>query len=174
MSNENELKWVAYFRQFLGFRLVRSGKINPIFIHHINKAFKELGLRPLVISTETPISGSFLGGVFVAIGLTHKLPHTFYRPVDWLNAGVELNKPAYGCVAVVKTEKGEKVGIVVGKTKTGLLKVLAADQGDEINITDYNLENVLSFRWVGETDSPSIYRYTLPELRSGIIKSKLV
>ena len=173
MARQLDPKWVAYFKLFISSRLVRGGKINPIFINHINKAFTAVKLRPFVVNDQTSISGSFLGGIFTAVGLEEKLPRSFYRPIDWQSAGAELKKPAYGCVAIVRCDGGEKVGIVLGQTSNGSLKILIAHHDSEVNITDHIKENIIAYRWVGETDTPSLHRYELPVLKSGVIKSKL-
>lgn len=174
MSVENELIWVAMIRQHLGMRTFRNEKLNIILLSLINKCFTETHQKPFVINKNTPISGSFLAAMFMQSGLIDKIPKSFYRPIDWGKVGTELTKPAYGCVVLTKKDFVERLGVVVGKTKDGLIKVIGADQGDEINISEYKLDEIQWMRWIGETPNPSLYRYDLPLLRDGVIRSKLV
>lgn len=173
MTNSNELKWLARYRTLVGFLVNRFDKVNPIFISYINKAFKESKLRPILITVDSSLSGALLGGVFTSVGMSGKIPRTFYRIKDWLDAGIVINSAAYGCIAVIKTEQLECVGVVVGQTSKGLIKVLGIHSEGVVSIEDYNLTDILGYRWVGETKTPSLYRYDLPVLKPGSIKTKL-
>lgn len=75
---------------------------------------------------------TFVAQVFKEAGLASKTPKDFYRAKAWETAGTKLDKPAYGCVVTFTRDGGGHVGFVVGKTKTGMLKVLGGNQGNAV------------------------------------------
>lgn len=117
--------------------------------------------------------GSFLGGVYAKTGLGSKIPKMFPRAKEWAKAGTPLKSPAYGCVVVFSRKGGGHVGICVGKTSTGLLKILGANQSDEINITDFPTSDVIAYRWIGDGPNPAQHRFDLPVLPAGKIRTNL-
>ncbi|MCL1415701.1 TIGR02594 family protein, partial [Escherichia coli] len=65
----------------------------------------------------------------------------------YLNWGVELREPAYGCVVVFSRDGGGHVGFVVGQHQNGDLMVLGGNQSDAINIRAFSRSRVTGYRW---------------------------
>ena len=177
MSAKPELMHVSRARAYIGEYEIKGAKHNPLII-----ALWEAAER----ATKTNVSwlfpggkkndevawcGAFLGGIFGQVGLGHKIPKEFYRAKEWENAGTKLTKPAYGCVVTFTRDGGGHVGIVVGKTSKGMLKVLGGNQSDAVNIADFDPKRVTSYRWVSSGTVPHDHRYDLPVLAAGRIST---
>lgn len=171
MSDKPELKHVAVARKYIGLREIKGVKHNPTILALTVKAFAAHGKRSWINDDETPWCGSFLGGVFAEAGLGKKIPKEFYRAREWESAGTKLTRPAYGCVVTFTRDGGGHVGIVVGKTKAGMLKVLGGNQSDAVNIADFDPKRVTSYRWVSSGSVPHEHRYDLPVLAAGRIST---
>ena len=166
-----ELIHVANARKYIGTVEVKGTKHNPKILALTVKAFAATGKKSWINEDDTPWCGSYLGGVFAESGLGHKIPKEFYRAREWESAGTKLTRPAYGCVVTFTRDGGGHVGIVVGKTKTGMLKVLGGNQSDAVNIADFDPKRVTSYRWISSGTVPHDYRYDLPVLPAGRIST---
>lgn len=168
-----ELNHVAKARSFIGTTEIKGEKHNPKIIdfweeaengtdQNINWLFKNAKKND-----EVAWCGGFMGGVFSMLGLGGKIPKNFFRAQDWAKAGTKLDKPAYGCVAVLQRPEGGHVALVVGKTKDGKLKLLGGNQSDQVNIMDFDPSRVIAYRWISTGDVPAAHRYDLPVLDAG-------
>lgn len=157
-----ELKHVAYARTLLGTKETNGANRSPL----IDGWAKKYAGNWLV---GQPWCGTFMANVFTEVGLAALVPDAFYRASEWSKAGTKLTKPAYGCVVTFTRSGGGHVGIVVGKTKTGMLKVLGGNQGDAVTIQDFDPARVTAYRWVSYGTVPSEDRYNLPILPAGKI-----
>lgn len=166
-----ELIHVATARKYLGTQEIKGPKHNPEILALTTKAFAATGKKSWIHDDETPWCGNFLGGVFAECGLGNKIPKEFYRAKEWESAGTKLSKPAYGCVVTFTRDGGGHVGIVVGVTKSGNLKVLGGNQSDGVNIADFAPSRATSYRWVSSGTVPTQARYTLPVLPAGRIST---
>ena len=171
MSDNPELKHVAVARKYIGLREIKGAKHNATILALTVKAFAATGKKSWINDDETPWCGSFVGGVFAEAGLGHKIPKEFYRAKEWESAGTRLTRPAYGCVVTFTRDGGGHVGFVVGKTKTGMLKVLGGNQSDAVNIADFDAKRVTAYRWVSSGTVPHAHRYDLPVLAAGRIST---
>ena len=171
MGASPELPHVAIARKYIGTQEVKGVRHNPVILGLTVKAFAAHGKKSWIHDDETPWCGSFLGGVFAEAGLGKKIPKEFYRAKEWESAGTKLTRPAYGCVVTFTRDGGGHVGIVVGKTSNGMLKVLGGNQSDGVNIADFNPSRVTAFRWVSSGDVPHDHRYDLPVLAAGRIST---
>ena len=166
-----ELIHVANARKYIGTVEVKGTKHNPKILALTVKAFAATGKKSWINEDDTPWCGSYLGGVFAESGLGHKIPKEFYRAREWESAGTKLTRPAYGCIVTFTRDGGGHVGIVVGKTKSGMLKVLGGNQADGVNISDFDPKRVTSYRWISSGSVPHDYRYDLPVLAAGRIST---
>lgn len=71
---------------------------------------------------------------------------------SWLNWGLSLTKPRLGCIVVLK--RGQHpwqghVGFYAGMSGSHIL-VLGGNQGNEVNISSYHSDRLLSYRWESE------------------------
>ena len=171
MSDKPELTHVAIARKYLGLSEIKGVKHNPTILSLNAKAFAVHGKKSWINDDETPWCGSFVGGVFAEAGLGSKIPKEFYRAKEWESAGTKLTRPAYGCIVTFTRDGGGHVGIVVGKTKAGMLKVLGGNQADGVNISDFDPKRVTSYRWISSGSVPHEHRYDLPVLAAGRIST---
>ena len=171
MTSKPELPHVAIARKYIGLHEISGPKHNPTVLALTTKAFAATGKKSWIHDDETPWCGSFVGGVFAEAGLGSKIPKEFYRAKEWENVGTKLSKPAYGCVVTFTRDGGGHVGIVVGKTKAGMLKVLGGNQSNAVNIADFDPKRVTSYRWISSGSVPQEHRYDLPVLAAGRIST---
>lgn len=66
---------------------------------------------------------------------------------SYLNWGVELKEPKYGCIVVfTRGASSGHVAFFVDKSSHGV-KVLGGNQSDEVNYSYYSQSRVLGYRW---------------------------
>ena len=164
MGDKPELTHVAIARKYIGLTEIKASNRHPT----IDAWAKTLSGKWLL---GQPWCGTFCAQVFKEAGLGHKIPKEFFRAKAWENAGTKLDKPAYGCVVTFTRDGGGHVGFVVGKTKTGMLKVLGGNQSNAVNIADFDPKRVTSYRWISSGTVPHDYRYDLPVLAAGRIST---
>lgn len=164
MSDKPELKHVEIARSYLGLTEIGATNKHPT----IDAWAKTLSGEWLI---GQPWCGTFMAQVFKEAGLETKIPKDFYRAKAWESAGTKLNAPAYGCIVTFTRDGGGHVGLVVGKTKNGLLKVLGGNQSNAITIQDFDPKRVTAYRWVSTGTVPLDHRYDLPVLPAGKIST---
>lgn len=162
MSDKPELKHVGIARTYIGLSEIGSTNKHPT----IDGWATSLSGKWLI---GQPWCGTFMAQVFKESGLLAKVPKDFYRAKAWEAAGTKLDKPAYGCVVTFTRDGGGHVGLVVGKTKTGMLKVLGGNQSNAVTIQDFDPKRVTAYRWVSAGVVPTEQRYNLPVLAAGKI-----
>ena len=167
MSAKPELEHIHIARSYLGLSEIGATNKHPT----IDAWAKALSGKWLI---GQPWCGMFCAQVFKEAGLEHKIPKDFFRAKEWENAGTRLTKPAYGCVVTFTRDGGGHVGFVVGKTKTGMLKVLGGNQSNAVTIQDFDPKRVTSYRWVSTGTVPNEHRYDLPVLPAGKISTNEV
>jgi len=151
--------WIAKARGYVGLREINGATHNP----KILEWWRAIGASWFK-DDETPWCGAFVGGVLAEAGITPPAKGAGASARAWLEFGVRLSRPAYGCLVVFERAGGGHVGFVVGKDKAGNLMVLGGNQGDAVNIKPFAAERALGYRW------PSVYpmeeRFNLPVLAS--------
>lgn len=152
-------RWIAQARGYLGLREVKGAAHAP----KILEWWRAIGASWFK-DDETPWCGAFVGGVLAEVGITPPAKGAGASARAWLDFGVRLTSPAYGCIVVFERAGGGHVGYVVGKDKAGNLMVLGGNQGDGVSIRPFAMARVLGYRW------PSAYpleeRFNLPVLTS--------
>ena len=159
-----ELIHVAIARKYIGLSEIKASNRHPT----IDAWAKTFSGKWLI---GQPWCGTFCAQVFKEAGLGKKIPKEFYRAREWESAGTKLTRPAYGCVVTFTRDGGGHVGIVVGKTKTGMLKVLGGNQSNAVNIADFDPKRVTAYRWISSGSAPHEHRYDLPVLPAGRIST---
>lgn len=162
MSDKPELKHVGIARTYLGLSEYGTTNKHPT----IDAWATDLSGKWLI---GQPWCGTFMAQVFKEAGLSGKVPKDFFRARAWEAAGTKLYKPAYGCVVTFTRDGGGHVGLVVGKTKSGMLKVLGGNQSNAVTIQDFDPKRVTAYRWVSAGVVPTEQRYNLPVLAAGKI-----
>ena len=164
MSDKPELKHIAIARSYLGLSEIKASNRHPT----IDAWAKTLSGKWLL---GQPWCGTFCAQVFKEAGLSAKVPKEFFRAKAWENAGTKLTRPAYGCIVTFIRDGGGHVGFVVGKTKTGMVKVLGGNQSNQVNISDFDPKRVTAYRWISTGALPHEHRYDLPVLTAGRIST---
>ena len=164
MGDKPELTHVAIARKYIGLTEIKVLNRHPT----IDAWAKTLSGKWLL---GQPWCGTFCAQVFKEAGLGHKIPKEFFRAKAWENVGTKLDKPAYGCVVTFTRDGGGHVGIVVGKTKAGMLKVLGGNQSNAVNIADFDPKRVTAYCWISSGSAPHEHRYDLPVLPAGRIST---
>ena len=164
MSDKPELAHVAIARKYIGLSEIGATNKHPT----IDAWAKSLSGKWLI---GQPWCGTFCAQVFKEAGLSAKIPKDFFRAKEWEKAGTKLDKPAYGCIVTFTRDAGGHVGFVVGKTKSGMLKVLGGNQSNAVTIQDFDPKRVTSYRWVSSGTLPHDHRYDLPVLAAGRIST---
>ena len=76
---------------------------------------------------------------------------------NYLNQGVELKEPVYGCIVVFERGSGGHVGFVTGVSKDGKqIRVLGANQSDSVNERMFDVSRVLGYRMPIVTELPVV------------------
>ena len=118
---------------------IKGPRHNPLIIQFW-KDIKRGGIK----DDETPWCAAFVGAMLERSGIKST---RFESAKSYLNWGVQIKEPAYGCVVVFSRDGGGHVGFVVGKKKNGDLMVLGGNQSDAINIRSFSKERVTGYRW---------------------------
>lgn len=159
MTQSPELPWIAEARRHLGQRETPGNKHNP-FIVGIWSAIGAGWFK----DDETPWCAGFVAYCLKHAGRPILGPAQVGRALAWVDYGVKLDEPAYGCLAIKSRNGGGHVGFVVGRDEKGRLMVLGGNQDNSVSIAPYNQFVFQSFRW------PSIYptdqRFDLPVLQA--------
>ena len=172
MSDQPELQHIAVARKLIGVKEIGStnkGKELKEWLEQLTGT--KIDEKKGHWLYGQPWCGTFVAQVFKEAGLSHKIPKDFFRAKEWEKAGTKLDKPAYGCVVTFTRDGGGHVGFVVGKTKSGLIKVLGGNQSNAVTIQDFDPKRVTSYRWVSSGSVPNEHRYDLPVLPAGKIST---
>ncbi|PPC95249.1 MAG: TIGR02594 family protein [Methylotenera sp.] len=151
----------------------------PMMTKWIDEARKHIGLKEIVgkdtnltikswlsnlkswwSEDETPWCGTFAAHCLKTAG--YPIPKHWYRALDWLNWGVEITSPCYGCIVVFSRKGGGHVGFVVGRDENYRLMVLGGNQGNAVSIAPFETSRVAGYRMPVGT----LGRGVLPTLHS--------
>ena len=134
-----ELPWIKEARRFIGEREIKGPKHNPLIVQWW-KDIKRGGIR----DDETPWCAAFTGAMLEHVGIRSTRFESAKSYLDW---GIELKEPAYGCVVVFTRTGGGHVGFVVGRDEKGNLLVLGGNQGDAVSVAAFSVSRVSGYRW---------------------------
>jgi uncharacterized protein (TIGR02594 family) len=118
---------------------INGPRHNPLILQWW-KDIKRGGIK----DDETPWCAAYVGAMLERTGIRST---RFEGASSYLNWGVPLNEPVYGCIVVFTRQGGGHVGFVVGKTESGNLLVLGGNQSDAVNIKAFALDRVSGYRW---------------------------
>lgn len=134
----SEPKYLTYARSFIGTKEIRGNKHNPIIIDWLIK------YNAWWRDDETPWCGVFVNACLREYG--YRTPKLYMRAKAWLDYGYVLDKPCLGCIVIFGRKGGGHVGFVVGENHAGNLLVLGGNQGNEVNIKEFDKKRVLGYR----------------------------
>lgn len=158
MGQSPELGWMVEAYKHNGLTEISGSKHNPTIVNWL----KELGAWWK--DDETPWCGVFIAICLKRAGIAY--PKEYYRALSFLKAGVKLDKPAYGCVAVKTRKGGGHVCFIVGKTPSGKLVGYGGNQSNKVCYAVFNESDFEEFRWCGKTNAPAAMRYNLPLIKN--------
>ncbi|EPG4957809.1 MAG: TIGR02594 family protein [Citrobacter sp.] len=139
MQTSNEPRWLVEGRKYIGQMEINGPRHNPLLLQFW-KDIHRAGIK----DDETPWCAAYVGSMLERVGIKST---RFESAKSYLNWGVELREPAYGCVVVFSRDGGGHVGFVVGQHQNGDLMVLGGNQSDAINIRAFSRSRVTSYRW---------------------------
>ncbi|EGB2526600.1 TIGR02594 family protein [Salmonella enterica] len=135
----NEPRWLVEARKYTGQMEIKGPRHNPLILQFW-KDIKRGGIR----DDETPWCSAFTGAMLERVGIKST---RFESAKSYLNWGIPLPEPAFGCVVVFRRDGGGHVGFVVGQQANGDLMVLGGNQSDAINIRAFPRFRVAGYRW---------------------------
>ncbi|MBU4681192.1 TIGR02594 family protein [Cedecea davisae] len=135
----NELPWIAEGRKYIGQMEIKGPRHNPLILQFW-KDIRRGGIK----DDETPWCAAYAGAMLERVGIQSS---RFESARSYLNWGVAIKEPAYGCIVVFSRDGGGHVGFVVGQQKNGDLMVLGGNQSDAINIRAFSRSRVTGYRW---------------------------
>ncbi|MGJ0509075.1 MAG: TIGR02594 family protein [Methylocystis sp.] len=153
--------WIVEAERHIGLREVPGVANNPTIVLWLTR------LKAWWRDDLTAWCGTYVAECMRAAKLA--LPTRWYRAKDWLNWGVELAAPTYGCVVVFNRKGGGHVGFVVGRDTLGRLLVLGGNQSDAVNIAPFDMARVAGYRWPSEI---KLLRQELPTVAAVGLSSK--
>jgi len=132
--------WIPRAKGEIGTKEIRGQEHNPrVLEYHAQTTLK-------ATTDEVPWCSAFVTWVMEK----SQIPSTRSAWArSWLNWGQELEEPVMGCIVVLSRggspTKGH-VGFYMGE-KDGYLHILGGNQGNEVKISKYGKERLLSYRW---------------------------
>ncbi|HHR6457149.1 TPA: TIGR02594 family protein [Providencia alcalifaciens] len=134
-----EPKWLVEARKEIGQREIKGPASNP----RIDQYWRDSKLSGLVgTDDKVPWCAGFVNAMLERSGIRSTRSDSSR---SYLNYGVKLYEPKYGCIVILSRTGGGHVGFVVGKTESGLLLVLGGNQSDEVNIKAFKTERVTGY-----------------------------
>lgn len=146
---KNDYPWLKWAKNEIGARRTGVGSGNPRIIEYW-KIFKMGGIK----NERVPWCSAFVGAALESVGIKTSSDHSVYakRTKDssqyWLHwsFGRALEKPAYGCIAVMERHGGGHVGFVIGQTKDGEhLILLGGNQGNAVSIAKFPINKFTGY-----------------------------
>lgn len=139
-----EPKWLIEARKEIGVTRFPSPNSNPKIVQYW-KDMKWSGIK----EDKTSWCAGYVGAMLERVGIigsrsVSKVPEAAKSYLDW---GIALKEPHYGCVVVFDRAGGGHVGFCVGKTADDKLLILGGNQSDAVNIKSFPLTRVVGYRW---------------------------
>jgi uncharacterized protein (TIGR02594 family) len=131
--------WVQRALRYEGISEIKGEDHNPEILQFW-RDIKRGGIR----DDETPWCAAFVGAMLEQCGIAST---RFESAKSYLEWGVKLDQPAYGCIAVFGRTGGGHVGFVVGQDSFGNLRVLGGNQNDCVCIRTFPRSAALGYRF---------------------------
>lgn len=133
------MNWIDIARKHIGLKEVPGSANNATIVKWL------IELNAWWRSDLTPWCGTFCAACLKEAGITP--PKAFYRAKAYLDWGMPLAVPTYGCIVVFTRTGGGHVGFVVGKDEKNRLLVLGGNQGDAVSVAPFDMSRVAGYRW---------------------------
>lgn len=132
-----EPKYLALARSHLGLKELTGNNDHPLILSW----WIRLNAKWLY---NQAWCGLFVGHCFDSF--EHAIPKAFYRAKAWLDWGERLDKPCLGCVVIFDRQGGGHVGFPIGINHAGSLRVLGANQKNQVSVATFDTKRVLGYR----------------------------
>ncbi len=153
LEQSPEVEWLKIAKQYNGMKEIKGSKHNPLIIDML----KYLGA--FYSDDETAWCGTFVAYCLKKAG--KEIPEHWYRALSYLELGVKLKYPAYGCIGVKKRKGGGHVTFIIGRnTKNNKLYGFGGNQNDQVCVAEFNESDFEAFVW--PSVAPLAIRYNLP------------
>lgn len=129
------MKWMAEAEKHIGLQEIKGGKHHPEILQ-MWRDIKRGGIK----DDETPWCAAFVGAMLERVGIRSTRFESARSYLDW---GVTLAHPCYGCIVVFSRAGGGHVGFCVGRDKAGNLMILGGNQSDGVNIKSFPIDRVV-------------------------------
>lgn len=139
-------EWIERARQDIGLTEIPGPKTNSVIAGWLKR------LRAWWSDDETPWCGTAVAAWMTDCGI--EPPAAWYRAKSWATWGQPLLAPVFGCVVVFSRDGGGHVGICVGQTPTGDLRILGGNQGNRVSVASFPMARAIAFRWPPGRDLP--------------------
>lgn len=156
-----EPTWIAEARKHIGTREIPGEKHEPKILQ-----WWSLVKRSGIKSDEVPWCAAFVGGCLEAVGVVSS---RFESAKSYMQWGMPLGNPTYGCIVVFSRDGGGHVGFVVGRDAKDRLMVLGGNQGNMVSIAPFERSRVTGYRWPA---SVVLQMQPLPLIVSGAASSR--
>jgi uncharacterized protein (TIGR02594 family) len=130
---------------------------------YLSLARSHLGLKeltgnndhPLILSAWVKLNAKWLykeawcglGVGYCLDAYDYAIPKEFYRAKEWLEWGERLDKPCLGCVVILdRPGGGGHVGFPIGFDYAGRLRVIGANQNNQVSVATFDTKRVLGYR----------------------------
>lgn len=141
--------WVIEAEKDIGVREIQGVTHEP----KILSWWKNIGLGGIK-DDEKPYCAAWLGAKLKDAGCEY-LRSGWAR--DYLDYGVKLDKPVFGCIVVLyRKGGGGHTGFGMGYNREGKLLILGANQNNEVNISAFDVDRVLGYRYPKNQPIPMI------------------
>ena len=134
-----EPRWITLAKKLQGLKEIKGAQHEPEILQ-MWRDIKRGGIK----NDETPWCAAFVGSVLERSAIRSTRFESARSYLDW---GVKLDKPVYGCIVVFSRNGGGHVGFVVGIDANGNLLVLGGNQSDEVNIRSFPKDRVVGYRY---------------------------
>ena len=140
---KDEPVWIRRARQEIGVREIKGPKHNARVLWYWIKAH-----LPWFKTDEIPWCAGFVGAMLESCGLKSTRSGMARSYLNW---GKKIPKPVLGAIVVFwrgsRNGKSGHVGFVAGIDQRGNILVLGGNQSDEVNISPFDTDRVLEYRW---------------------------
>lgn len=141
----NPHDWMGIAQGEMGIKELPGAKENPRIIEYHSKTTGAFS------SDEVPWCSSFVNWVMSTAGY-NTTKSAMAR--SWLNYGLSLKTPKYGCIVILSRGSNKRSGHVGFFWKKNMMsiEVLGGNQSNQVKISKYYIWQVLGYRWPSAKD----------------------